>query len=217
MQKRKMKIGEKALITELRKNDFRVAIFGSARLKKDDKIYKQVYRLAKEIGKNHFDLVTGGGPGLMEAANSGHEVGDKKHRSDNIGLTIRLPWEVKHSKHLEIKRHFNKFSNRLDHFMALSNVVLIMPGGVGTCLEFFYTWQLIQVKHINPIPIILIGKMWQELIKWVKKYPIKKNLISLGEMDWIFIAKNNKDALKIILKTYKEFKKGRKHNNKKYL
>lgn len=205
-----------SLQTELKKTDFRVAIFGSARTKKNDIIYKKVFELAKEIGKYEFDMVTGGGPGIMEAANAGHEHGDKRHKADNIGLIIKLPWENEGNKHLEIKKEFNKFSGRLDAFMALSNVVVVMPGGVGTCLELFYTWQLIQVGHINPVPIILIGKMWEELMNWVKKYPIKMGLISPKEADCIFIAKNNKEAMKMIMQTHEEFKQG-KHMNKKYL
>ena len=76
---------------ELKKKDFRVAIFGSARLKKDDKVYKQVFNLAYQIGKHKIDVVTGGGPGLMEAGNAGHEAGDENHKSDSIGLVIKLP------------------------------------------------------------------------------------------------------------------------------
>jgi len=217
MHTKKLTKDEKAMIKELSKDDFRIAIFGSARTKMNDKIYKQVFNLAKEIGKHRFDIVTGGGPGLMEAANAGHAAGDKNHYSDNIGLPIRLPWENKANKHIEIKTEFNKFSGRLDLFMALSSVVIITPGGVGTCLEFFYTWQLIQVKHIHPIPIILIGEMWEELMNWIKKYPLKKGLIGRDETECIHIAKNNKEAMKIIMNNYEYFKKEGNHNNKNYL
>lgn len=192
---------------ELKRTEFRVVIFGSARLKKSDKIYKQVYNLAKEIGKNGIDIVTGGGSGLMEAANAGHEAGDKEDMADSIGLTIQLPWEPKKNVYLELKKHFKKFSHRLDHFMALSSVAVIMPGGVGTCLEFFYTWQLIQVKHICPIPVILVGKMWEKLIEWVKKYPLKQGLISKSDLKQIYLAKNNKEAIQIIKNTREIFKK----------
>lgn len=195
----------KIISTEVKKHEFRVTIFGSARIKKNDRVYKQVYEFAKEIGRYGFDIVTGGGPGLMEAANAGHEAGDKEERVDSIGLIIKLPWESKKNTHLEIKKKFNRFSNRLDHFMALSKAVVIMPGGVGTCLEFLYTWQLLQVHHIKPIPIIMIGKMWGELMKWVKKYPLKKGLIRPDELQYIHIAKNNEEALKIILEKNKEF------------
>ncbi len=202
---------------ELKKNDFRVTIFGSARIKSTDQQYKDVYQLAKMIADHDFDIVTGGGPGMMEAANAGHNSGDGDHDSDNIGLTIQLPWESEENKHLEIKKHFNKFSGRLDTFMALSSVVVVTPGGIGTCLELFYTWQLIQVKHILPIPIILIGNMWKTLIDWIKKYPLAQGLISPEDMDCIQIVKNNKEAMKIILATYNKTKKtGTNNNGKKY-
>lgn len=207
---------KKTINSELKKNDFRIAIFGSARIKKDDKIYKQVFALAKDIGKQGFDMVTGGGPGLMEAANAGHNAGDPNHKADDIGLIIKLPWENEGNKHLEIQKEFSKFSNRLDTFMALSSVAVIMPGGIGTCLELFYTWQLIQVGHINPIPIILVGKMWEEMLAWVKKYPIKQGLASKSDIDWIFVAKNNKEAMKMIMIAHGEFAQG-KHINGKYL
>ncbi len=200
----------KSMKEELKKHDFRVAIFGSARLQKNDKVYKQVFELAKEIGKHKFDVVTGGGPGLMEAANAGHEEGDKGEKADSIGLVIKLPWESSGNKHLEIKKEFARFSKRLDTFMALSKVAIIMPGGIGTCLELFYAWQLVQVRHIKTIPLILVGKMWEELIKWVKKYPLKKGLISKKDLDNIHIAKDNKTAIRIILKTYKDFRPNKK-------
>lgn len=207
----------RTLSREINKADFRVTIFGSARIGIKDKVYKNVFNLAKKIGEHGFDLVTGGGPGLMEAANAGHAAGDPSHKSDSIGLAIKLPRKQKANGHLELRKRFKRFSERLDNFMALSSVVVVMPGGVGTCLEFFYTWQLVQVKHINPIPIILVGEMWHKLIKWIKKYPLKEKLINPVEMRSIHIARNNSEAMKIILKTHNEFVKERKHRNNKYL
>jgi uncharacterized protein (TIGR00730 family) len=192
---------------ELKRKDFRVAIFGSARLKKDDKVYQQVFDLAREVGKHKIDIVTGGGPGLMEAGNAGHEAGDKDHKSDSIGLVIKLPWESSGNEHLEIEKSFDTFSKRLDTFMALSGAAVIVPGGIGTCLELFFTWQLLQVKHMEPIPIIVVGKMWEKLIDWVKEYPIKEGLISEKDMDFIHIVKNNKEAMEIIMKAHKKFNK----------
>lgn len=211
--------GDEAILQELDKDDFRVAIFGSARIKPHDDQFKQIFELARRIGKKKYDIVTGGGPGLMEAANAGHEAGDKNHDSDNIGLTIELPWEAEGNKHLEIKQHFNKFSGRLDTFMALSNVVVVTPGGIGTCLELFYTWQLVQVKHLKPIPIILIGEMWEKLIDWVKEYPLQNMLISPGDLEHIYIAENIDEVMEIIEQAHEKQCKGGKctHNNHAYL
>jgi uncharacterized protein (TIGR00730 family) len=216
-KKEKARSDDKQMSAELNKDDFRVTIYGSARLKKDDAVYQMVYQLAEECGKHKFDIVTGGGPGLMEAANAGHAQGDQSKESDNIGLTIQLPWEAKGNKHLEIKKHFNKFSNRLDHFAALSSVFVVMPGGIGTCLELFYTWQLIQVKHIKPIPIIVVGKMWAKLIKWVEKNPVKDGLVSPGDLKHVHIAKNSKEAMKIIMKEHKKFQNGEHSGNEDYI
>jgi len=207
---------KKNIKQELDIHEFRVAIFGSARIKKNDKLYKQTFNLAKAISEHNIDVVTGGGPGLMMAANAGHEAGDIDRKSDSVGLRIKLPWELGDNGHLEIKKEFDKFSERLDYFMALSGAVVVMPGGVGTSLEFFYAWQLVQVKMVNPIPIILMGKMWEKLYEWIEKYPMKKDYISPSDVKNIHVVKNNKQALEIILKYYKKFGKPNKTSMTKY-
>jgi uncharacterized protein (TIGR00730 family) len=186
---------------------FRVAIFGSAQIKKDDEIYKQVRDLAHAIGKRDIDLVTGGGPGLMGAASFGHSMAQNED-AQSIGLTIDLPHEAHANKHLDLKRHFHKFSSRLDTFMELSDVAVVVPGGIGTCLELFYTWQLAQVKHTANTPIILLGEMWHELIKWVRKYPLKEGLISAGDLDNIFCVETKEQALEIIFKLQEKHEEG---------
>ncbi len=182
---------------ELAIDEFRVAIFGSARTKKDEEIYKNVADLAKSLGERDIDVVSGGGPGMMEAANYGHQLA-KNGNAHSIGLTIELPFEAEGNKHMDLKKHFNKFSNRLDHFMMLSNVVVVVPGGIGTALELFYTWQLTQVKHMKNIPIILHGKMWHELMEWVKDEPLKRALMDKEDFQNIFCVSNNEEALEII-------------------
>jgi hypothetical protein len=189
---------------DFRKDAFRVAIFGSARIKPNDKTFQEVMTLAKEIAKLDIDVVTGGGPGIMEAASLGHQMGASEN-SKSIGLTIELPWENEGNQHLDKQKHFQKFSNRLDTFMKLSNVVIVMPGGIGTCLELFYTWQLTQVKHICSIPILLHGKMWHQLYKWVKKYPVKNGLVSPDDLNNVLCVKNNKQTLEVIKDRLKAF------------
>lgn len=188
------------------KKHFRVAIFGSARIKPNDSRYKQIYSLAKRIAGAGFDVVTGGGPGIMEAANKGHREGRRKGKQvHSFGLNIMLPQEQAANKHLDIKRDFKRFSTRLDYFMNLSNVVVVAPGGVGTLLEFFYTWQLIQVKHICSIPIIFMGDMWPELIDWIEKWPLKKRLLDRHDLHPLFLAKHCSEAMKIIKKTHQDY------------
>lgn len=202
----------------IKKEHFRVAVFGSARIKKNDKIYNQVYELAKMIGEKNFDIVTGGGKGLMEAASAGHkETSDKSAKT--IGLTINLPKRFVQNIHLDIKKQFDRFSGRLDQFMVLSDVVVVMPGGIGTTLELFYTWQLTQVGQICPIPIILIGDMWNDLYKWVKEKMLKRDLVSENDLENIFLADSIDEAMKMINKAHGHFKeKGPDYclNYKKY-
>ena len=206
---------------EINEDHFRVAIFGSARIQKDDERYQEIFELAGLIGARGLDIVTGGGPGLMEAANAGHEAGKRKNgnKSHSIGLTIQLPREQEDNKHLDIKQDFVRFSARLDRFMSLSNVVVVAPGGIGTALELFYTWQLIQVKHICNIPIILLGDMWPGLIEWVKKNPLKNKLMSQKDINPIFLVNECEQAMQIIDHTYQAFKEGQGSfcvNSKKY-
>lgn len=196
---------------EMLEKHFRVAIFGSARIKKGDKTFKLVYKLARMIANEGIDIVTGGGPGLMDAASRGHHMGNLSHDSHSIGLTIRLPREQKEAYHLEIKKDFDKFSSRLDYFMYLSNVVVVAPGGVGTMLEFLYTWQLVQVHKICEIPIILLGEQWKGLLEWIKEHPLKKNLISKKDLSFIYPVNTCEEAMRLIKKAHEIYKKGRSH------
>ena len=194
---------------ELLRHHFRVAIFGSARIRKGGPHYELVRELAKQIGHRGVDVVTGGGPGLMEAANTGHHEGRGHHHNHSIGLRIKLPFEEKAAPHLDLKREFSQFSRRLDEFMHLSHVVVIAPGGVGTLLEFAYTWQLIQVSHICEIPIIMIGTMWSGLMKWLKQGPLKEGLISLADLKYLYYVRTTKEAIKIIDKAHVAFIKNK--------
>ncbi|MBT7237632.1 LOG family protein [Candidatus Woesearchaeota archaeon] len=191
-------------MTKINKDHFRVAIFGSARIKKGDPRYKQVHLLAKMIAKESMDIVTGGGPGLMDSASKGHHAGRKGKKIHSIGLTIKLPKEQVTGYHLDIRKDFNRFSGRLDKFMELSNAVVVAPGGIGTLLEFFYTWQLIQVKHICEIPVILLGENWQGLLVWIKKEMLRKKLMSKEDFKNIFVIKDNKEAIRLLKKIYED-------------
>ena len=204
---------------EIGKRRFRVAIFGSARIKEDDALFKQVYDLSKLITRENIDIVTGGGPGLMRAATRGHDEALANHRSRSIGLTIELPFKEGHYGHLDLKGEFSRFSERLDNFMLLSNAVVVAPGGVGTLLEFLYTWQLVQVQQICNIPIILLGNMWPDFIKWVEKWPLAGDYLSKEDLSLLYYAKDAMEAMKIIKMAHVSFKKGGKNfcfNYQKY-
>jgi len=185
-----------SLVTEIGSDYFRVSIFGSARIKANTNEYTQVYELAKKLAKNKTDVVTGGGPGLMEAANAGSKDGGSKTKS--FGLHIDLPFETTPNNHLDITYHHKKFSSRLDEFMRISHAVIVTPGGIGTILELLYTWQLIQVSHISERPIILLGEMWIGLLNWMKSEPLKKHLIDKSDFKNIKIVQNVDDAVKLL-------------------
>ena len=194
--------------TEIYTSHFRVAVFGSARIKKNDPRFQEIYALSKMIAKENIDIVTGGGPGLMHAANKGAMEGRRNNSVLSLGLNIKLPHEQKTNRHLDIKKEFDRFSDRLDNFMLLSNVVLIAPGGVGTLLELFYTWQLVQVEHIINVPIILYGEMWKEFLEWVKKYPLKQKFLDKTDLNMIFYAKDITQAFALIKEFHDAFMKG---------
>ncbi len=189
---------------------FTVAIFGSARIRQNDPIYSRVYRLGRWIGSRGFDVVTGGGHGIMDAANKGHRDGRKNRHASSIGLNIILPREQKPNKHLDIKREFHRFSSRLDTFMLMANVVVVAPGGIGTLLEFFYAWQLIQVRHVIEVPVILVGEMWMELMEWVGDWPLRRKLLSRSDLDSLFLVKSNSEAMRIIEASHEAYMQGEK-------
>lgn len=188
---------------------FHVVIYGSARIKHGDPRYRIVYNLAKMVGEGGMDVVTGGGPGLMNAASRGHHAGRKDNDAQSVGLTIHLPIEKRKAYHLQIKEEFDRFSPRLDKFMELANVVVVAPGGIGTLLELFYTWQVVQVKQLCETPIILLGKDYEELIAWMKSKVLRKGMISADDFKYVFNVSNCTDAMKIIDKVHKKFKSGK--------
>lgn len=190
---------------ELRRKEFRVSIFGSARISEGTDIYQDTFELAHALGEMGVDVVTGGGPGLMEAASRGHQAGKKDPRVTTIGLNIELPFEQKPNPSLDMVQHHEHFSSRLDEFMLFSNAVVVMPGGIGTCLELFYTWQLLQVKHICRMPIILVGGMWKELLEWVKKWPLHYKNMDAEDMNYVIAVRDAKEALEVLKATKKAY------------
>lgn len=204
--------------SEMIPDHFRVAIFGSARIKPEDATYQETFELARRIGKNGYDVVTGGGPGLMEAANYGHKTGSTDDVK-SIGLTIELEHEQDGNKHLDIKKHFSRFAERLETFMELSNVVVVMPGGIGTSLELFYSWQLVQVGKVEKMPIILHGESWHKIKDWVRDNLLTGHFISPDDLDYVYCVQNNDEAMELIeefAKKYKDHGEARTHEVKKY-
>lgn len=194
---------------------YRVCIFGSARIKPESREYEQVFTLARHMAWEDIDILTGGGPGLMEAANKGAMLGrdEKNSKSRSFGLSIELEWEPVPNKHLDVKRHHHKFSSRLDDFMRLSHSIVATPGGIGTLLEVYFSWQLIQVRHINPRPIVLLDQsFWNGVVDWMKEVPCARGLISERDFECIHIVDTIEEVAELISAHRMESRKAKKPN-----
>jgi uncharacterized protein (TIGR00730 family) len=199
-----------ALDAELRKledTEFRVCIFGSARIRPEDPTYQTVYRLARSLAKLGVDIVTGGGPGLMEAANRGVQAA-RNEQSKSYGLPIELPRRFETpNKHLDIKSQHKRFSSRLDEFMRLSHAVIVAPGGIGTALELMYVWQLLQVGMIERRPVILLGRdFWAGLIAWMHEQLLAKAFIGAHDMEYVHLVDSPKEVVDVIRAALEEYR-----------
>jgi len=188
---------------------YRVCIFGSARIKPETKAYNDVFTLARYLAWEGVDVLTGGGPGLMEAGNKGAKLGqeEKQSKSLSFGISIALDFEPEPNLHLDVKRHHHRFSSRLDDFMRLSNAVVVTPGGIGTLLELFFTWQLIQVKHIEPRPVVLMDRdYWTGVVDWMRAHTLERGLISAKDFDGISIVDTPEEVLEIVSKDHRAYR-----------
>src|ERR1700689_5658840 len=142
-----------------------VTIFGSARLKPSDDYYQAATAIARDLAKNHLAVITGGGPGIMEAANRGAAAAKGK----SVGLNIELPFEQKGNRYANIPMHFHYFFSRKVCFVKYSIAFVFMPGGFGTLDEFYEVLTLVQTGRIPRFPLILFGKAhWTGLVEWMK-------------------------------------------------
>jgi hypothetical protein len=142
----------------------------------------------------------------MEAANLGAKRGAKEaeRAGKSFGISIELPFEPEPNKHLDIKRHHHKFSSRLDDFMRLSHAIVVTPGGVGTLLELFFCWQLIQVNHAAYRPIVLLeADYWNGIVAWLKEVPLQRGLISAPDFSPFTIANTIDEACEVIFNHFK--------------
>lgn len=192
----------------LEKNRFRVCIFGSARAQPDDPVYLTVHRLASMLAELNIDIVTGGGPGLMEAANLAVREAHNE-LSQSIGLPIQLPRSLElANKHLDIKSEHRRFSSRLDEFMRLSHAVIVAPGGIGTMLELMYVWQLIQVGMVEPRAVILLdSSLWGGLLDWMKQEMLSRHLVSAHDFDCLHCVDTPEEALPYIKAELEKFQR----------
>lgn len=165
---------------------YRVTVFGSARVAPDHWVYGAVRDLAAELTRLGCDIVTGGGPGLMQAANEGVKLADPggAHRK-SVGIRVELPFEQDVNSFVTDAYEHKTFFTRLHHFVLVSDAFVVTPGGIGTALEALMVWQLLQVRHLRDTPLILAGHFWDGLLAWAKEAMLKPDipLVSPTDLD----------------------------------
>ena len=173
-----------------------VTVFGSARTKPTDQYYQASMELAKGLAKHNLAIITGGGPGIMEAANRG--ASEAKGKS--VGLNIELPFEQSGNMYANVPINFHYFFSRKVCFVKYSMGFVFMPGGFGTLDEFYEVLTLVQTQRISRFPLILFGKdYWSGLIRWMKATLDKGGFISRGDLDLVTITDDPQEAIDIIL------------------
>lgn len=174
-------------LTRLRRTtrqNYRVTIFGSARLKPGAPAYNAVKTLAAELTKMGCDIISGGGPGLMQAANEGAHSVQAKAPKRSVGIRVELPFEQEVNPFVGQAYEHRTFFSRLHHFMIISDAFVVVPGGIGTLLELSLAWQLLQVRKLYNTPLIVVGKMWAELVEWGRQSMLRKNNELASEIDF---------------------------------
>ncbi len=179
-----------------------VSIFGSARVKPGSPFYELARKVGKEVGKKGFAVITGGGPGIMEAANKGA----KEAKALSIGLNIQLPFESHINPYVDITEKFNFFFVRKVMLVKYSQAYIILPGGFGTLDEMFEALTLIQTGKIHDFPVILVGKkFWAPLYDFIKNYLVGNGMISADDLSDLHMVDDPKDVAKITEKAWKRY------------
>ncbi|MBW1739777.1 MAG: TIGR00730 family Rossman fold protein [Deltaproteobacteria bacterium] len=172
-----------------------VSIFGSARVQPGDEAYEKAVVIARKLAENGFNVMTGGGPGIMEAANKGAKEGGAK----SIGANILLPLEQEGNPYADIRLEFKYFFVRKVMLIKYAQAYVGMPGGFGTLDEIFEAITLIQTKRIKPFPVILVGSdYWNSLWDWVRSTLLERKLVSLEDMDLVTILDDPDEVVRRI-------------------
>jgi uncharacterized protein (TIGR00730 family) len=152
-----------------RRDSYRVTIFGSARARPGTVAYTETRRVARALTEMGCDIITGGGPGLMQAANEGAAEANASECDKSIGIRIALPFEQDVNPFVEQAFTHETFFTRLHHFVLASDAFIVAPGGIGTVLEAMMIWQLLQVRHLEGTPFLMVGRMWPGLVAWARE------------------------------------------------
>ncbi len=175
-----------------------VSIFGSTRVKPGDEVYQKAEQIGKLLAEKGFAVITGGGPGVMEAANKGaFSAGGK-----SIGLNIELPLEQRPNPYTNVTLNFRYFFVRKVMFVKYAVAYIILPGGFGTMDELLESITLIQTQKIKPFPVILVGSnYWKGFLDWIKEVVLKEGKISSADLDILQLIDEPAEIVKTIKKT----------------
>jgi uncharacterized protein (TIGR00730 family) len=178
-----------------------VTIFGSARLEPGSLYYNKCLKVSENLAKDGFAIISGGGPGIMEAANKGAQNG----KGTSVGLNIELPMEQTPNPFQDVRVEFRYFFVRKLMFVKYAVAYVIFPGGFGTMDELYEALTLIQTKKIRGFPVVLVGKeYWQGMIDWLRKTVLAHGNISADEIDLMHIVDEPEEVCAIINKRYKD-------------
>jgi len=184
-------------IETLSKLKHSVSIFGSARVRPDDLYYKKTEYLARRLAENGFSVITGGGPGIMEAANKGAAAAG----GQSVGMNIRLPYEQKPNPYANTVIEYKYFFIRKVMFVKYAVAYVILPGGFGTMDELFEALTLIQTKRIKGFPVIMMGsEYWQGLLDWIKNTMLHNDKIEPADLEIIQVLDDPDEIVKHIKK-----------------
>ncbi|MGB1780451.1 MAG: TIGR00730 family Rossman fold protein [Longimicrobiales bacterium] len=177
-----------------------VSIFGSARTKPDDPMYQACVETARQLGEAGFPIITGGGPGMMEAANKGAQLASVP----SVGCNIELPFEQSGNPFLDVGIDFRYFFVRKTMFVKYACAFVIFPGGFGTMDELFESLTLIQTNKVRDFPVVLFGSSyWQGLLDWVRSTMLEEGKISPGDMDLMLVTDDPAEATAHIVERHK--------------
>jgi uncharacterized protein (TIGR00730 family) len=178
-------VNELTRIRRTTRQNYRVTIFGSARIKPGTLAYNGVKQLAAELTRMGCDIMSGGGPGLMQAANEGAHSVDPEALHRSVGIRIELPFEQAINPFVGQAYEHRTFFSRLHHFMIISDAFIVVPGGIGTLLEMSLAWQLLQVRKLYNTPLVLVGKMWPDLVAWGRRFMLQEGSELASEADFV--------------------------------
>jgi uncharacterized protein (TIGR00730 family) len=179
---------------------YRTTIFGSARVAPGSPGYEATKQCAAELAQLGCDIITGGGPGLMQAANEG--ASSAPQRAKSIGIRVDLPFEQEVNSFVGQAFEHRTFFTRLHQFVLTSDSFVVAPGGIGTVLETLMIWQLLQVNHLVDTPLILVGQMWPGLVDWAKSAMLSADppLASAADLNIPQCVANGDEAVALIRK-----------------